>query len=680
MKTIKQIFKVLAILLLVISCDANEYDTPPSFTDLAFTTTFGSSTLREGEVNRYISFMDMSAGATYHEWRIPKTAFFLKGPIPNNLDNHDAFIINPGDTVSTDKTVHVLFKKGDSNTVIELYNEFADSTWFVIPSYWDVDLKEIINDTIRTENIDGKWVASYPVVLDVYDTLAPDLQLIDMAENVLTPANDTLVVKFEDELIIKDLTGIIPDNNARPTSTTFRVKTIEENEEDVVNAFNSKKTYLPEDFEANNTDTVTFNKSIGFFNVEIVSQRERTETLRGQTATYVSPIVIKVEPLEEELSLKNQAKETATDEIQFSVTSKLQTVENIPATSFDVKVDGVSQTISRVELAANQTLLTVVLDTPLEPADAAKTVTLSYDGTGGLISLDERMLQAFTDEPIEVYVPTPINQVGEITESSDDFILIEFDEGIDAATVTSASNAADGFSVTLNGNSFAIQNVSVDVANPKILKLEMVDKLYQDDVITVAYTHTAGEIKSLGGGSLSDFAATTIQPYFEYVLNDSFEGALGTYWVEGASGTGATVAFSTEQAATGSQSVKMTNDKPRLESGANLTYDNGATYVFTYKRYIVGSSVTLDANTEAKQPGDKFWFDSSSGATAVTPRWYETPGVAPVVDTWVEVMSEFTPDTDLFNKKVRMQPVPTSDFDFTVYYDDFKIYKKDTRN
>lgn len=688
MKTIKQIFKVLALLMLIVSCDANEYDAPPAFTDLAFTTTFGASTLREGEVDRFISFMDMSAGATHHEWRIPKGAFFLKGPIPNNLDNHDAFITNPGDTISTEKTVHVLFKKGDSNTIIELYDEFADSTSFVIPSYWDTTINGTVYDTIKTNMVDGKWIAQYQIVLDVYDTLAPTLEIEDMSGNIVDQeAVDTLYLTFGDELVLRDLTGLLPDNNGRPTSTNFRVRSIEENEEDVKSAFSQKTEYEAVDFADNNEATVTFNKFVGNFRAELISARERTETLKSQNKTYVSPVVFKISPLDEDLVPSGGATESADNSIVITMSSRLQTIESSVHANFSVTVDGTPVDVLSVLSERNGNDLVVTLANPLEPEDAGKVVEISYDGLNAEIkSLDERPLQAFT-ESIDVYVPVPLSLDGAIVSDADNGkILIKFDEDIDAATVTGATNAADGFTVMLNSMTATISSVTVNATDASILELTLAEGVYHDDVITVEFSGaTTSEIKSIGEGGLNDFGTKTVVHNLTNLLADSsFEGTFGEHWAkESSSGTG-NVAFSTVVAHTGAQSVVLTNDKPRLETaGTNsIAYEAGKTYKMSFWRYIPAAVDFEAGNFRGGDAGEKIWYANNAagtGSSSLTVRWGVASGATdPAKDTWVYVETTFTPDagSDMF---LRIQPVPTSGTVYTYYIDDFEISEYSTR-
>ncbi|NIJ45900.1 putative repeat protein (TIGR02059 family) [Wenyingzhuangia heitensis] len=667
MKNFKNILKYFFLTLIVVSCREDEYEAPNTFSDLMYTTTFGASATRESEVNQYVSFMDLSSGATHHEWRIPKGAYFLKGPIPTGLDNYDEYIINAGDTVSTDQTVHVLFKKGDSNTEIKIYNEFPEYLEFTIPIGWDSTTNSSVLDITKTVQKDDKWVYEYTLPVDVYDTVVAAAEIRDLSDNVIDYKNlDTIRLQFDDKLVFKDLSGELADNNARPTTTSWKIYTITDNIDDRVTVASANTT------EA----TITFGKAVGVFKGELKATRDKTELIKSSTDTYVFPVIFKVEPLDENFELKGTIVEGATDVIELTGSSKFAAFDNEVINSFDLKVDGVSKAINSVALSSsNQTKIEITLTDPLTPADATKTVTLSYVENEDLTSLDLRPFQSFTDIMVDVYVPTPVVQEGTIVEASNDDILITFDQEIDASSITNATDPTTGFDITLNGAPFAISSISVDATDAKILRLTMSDKLYQNDVITVAYTGP-GEIASLGGGLLSDFTAITIEPYFGNLLTDSgFEGALDEYWKEGASGSGATVEFSTEQAFAGNQSIKMTDEKPRLESQADLSYESGATYVVSYKRYIPGS-VVLDESTNA---GDKIWFDGTDGGTAVTPRWFATVGVAPVQDTWESVTGEFTASSDIFNKSMRLQPVPTSGYAFTVYYDDFMIYKKEER-
>lgn len=690
MKNIKNLFKTIFLvsLVLFIACDDNEYEAPETFSDLSITFTTGASTDRVSTVNGFFSFSDLSAGAIEQEWRIPESAFFLEGPIPNNLDNHDEYIINPGETVSTDKTVHVMWTKGDTLTKVGYYAVFPDSTSFRFPAYWDSDLGEAVEDTIQTKLINGQWVAEYEFIIDVYDSVVatPEVRYLD--ETILDHENTSAItLNFGDQLIFEDLSGLLDNNNARPNTTKWRVHTIEEDEDDQTNAYSN--TIERVELDERVLDTITFDE-LGDFRVELTATRVRTERLRENENIYEIPTIITVIPLAEDLTIDNTLPiiERDDDRITIAVTSRLASLENNPSANFDVKVDGVTVPVESVTFGTRTSngevvggIINLTLDAPLDPSDASKSVTVSYDGQGGITSRDLRPLQAFSDAPITVYVPSPMVQTGTIIESSDQKILIPFDQDIDPASISGSANAAAGFTVTLNGGSGTISTVAVNADDAKTLEIDLVEGVYTDDVIMISYTGP-GDIKSVGGGSISDFSALTLEPYKLNLLTDGgFEGNFGDYWVEGASGTGATVELSTDVAYEGTQSAKLTALKPRLESGASLNYE-AATYGISYRRYILSSSVTLDDAFHQKNHGDKIWFDSSDGTSAKTPRWYGADypaGTAPALDTWVYVEAETTFTAEALNKIVRIQPVPTAGTDYTVYYDDFKIYKINKR-
>ncbi|TXE13911.1 hypothetical protein FUA26_02205 [Seonamhaeicola algicola] len=680
MNKTNNILKSLCLLSLLISsfvsCSDDEYEIPGSFVDLSITMTSGAAAERESEVNRFFSFSDISAGAEYSEWRIPNSAFFLEGPIPNNLDNHDAYIAEPSNRkVSSEKTVHVLWKKGDSLTKVGYFGVFPDSTSFRFPAYWDSDLGENVEDTIKTVKRNGKWVAEYWFNIDVYDTVVATPQVRYLDETILNHNNtQTVTLTFGDKLIFEDLSGLLENNNARPNTTVWRMHTTEANEEDQTNAY--RNSYTRTNLRERVIDTITFDE-LGEFKVELTATRERTDNLKQSQNTYNIPTIFNVIPLTEPLEQTGTIVETDMDIVEVTLSHKIMPLEGAVVDNFLVEVDGVAKTITAITRNANGTKLLIDLsDDPILPEDDGKTVVVSYDGASSLLkSFDERPLEPFSNLPIQVYVPTPTDKIGSIVETNTDVIQVTFNQDLNPDSVANATNPATGFSIMLNGSAATISSVAVNATNPAILEFTISEGVYQDDVITVAYTGP-GEIKTVGGGSIANFAADTVEPYIENLFTDgSFEGTLGDYWFEGASGTGAIVEFSTDQAFDGAQSVKLTNDKPRLESGRNLNYEAGETYIISYRRYIP-ASVDFEAGFRAADAGEKIWFDLGNGNAAVTPRWFTNGD--PVKDSWELVEVEITPGA-VSNVGIRFQPVPTSGTVYTLYFDDFKVYKKEYR-
>lgn len=681
MKNYKNILKSICLLSLIviasIGCSKDEEYVPPgSFVDLSITWSSGASATRESEVNRFFSFSDLSAGAELVKWTIPNNAFFLEGPIPNNLDNHDDYIAEPSDVKeSNEKTVHVLWKKGDSNTQVRYFAIFPDSTSFRFPAYWSSELNEAVEDTIKTVRLNGKWVANYSFTIDVYDTVAatPEVRYLD--ESILDHENtQSITVEFGDQMIFEDLSGLLEDNNARPNTTVWRMHTLEENEEDQTNVL--RRTHERVELTERIIDTLTFN-SLGEYRVELIATRERTDRVRQSQDTYDIPTIFNVVPLSVPLTQTGDVIETDMDIVEVPLSHRIMDLEGSVVDNFTVEVDGVEKVITSISLSDNGRMLYVDLtDDPILPEDDGKAVTISYDGASDILkSFDERPLEAFTDVPITVYVPSSTNQIGPIIEIDGDIIQVSFDQEIDPASISGAADPTAGFILTLNGGVATVGSVALNGTNAMTLDLTIAEGAYQDDVITVAFTGP-GDIRTIGGGAIADFSAVTIVPYLENLYTDGdFEGTFGDYWFEGASGAGAIVEFSTEQAYSGSQSVKMTNDKPRLESGRDLNYEAGETYIISYRRYIP-SSVDFDAGFRTADAGEKIWYDLGSGSSSVTPRWFTNGD--PIKDTWELVEVEIIPG-GFSNVGIRFQPVPTAGTVYTLYFDDFKIYKKDYR-
>ncbi|KAA5824792.1 hypothetical protein FPF71_08915 [Algibacter amylolyticus] len=290
------ILKILFLLpiILITSCNEDDYETPPSFTDLFITMSSGANEVRDSEVNQFFSFSDISAGALVTEWTIPDNSFFLEGPIPNNLPHHDSYIKEPVTNTSNEKTVSVLFKKGNSDTRIKYYGEFADSTSYRY-NVFDVETNTSIEDTIATVNIDGKWIAEHEFSIDVYDTVVAKPEIRYLNETIIDYENTSVVtLNVGDKLIIEDQSNFVENNNARPHFTTWKVLTNEENEEDRI-TIDSQSLDREGDFEKKVIDTITFN-TIGDYKIELLSRRSRTETLNESSDTFIIPTTFNVEP------------------------------------------------------------------------------------------------------------------------------------------------------------------------------------------------------------------------------------------------------------------------------------------------------------------------------------------------------------------------------------------------
>ena len=658
----------IAALVIFVNCDGSEYDTPPSFTDLSITMTSGAGSIRESEVNRFFSFSDLSAGVLYREWRIPQNTFFLEGPIPNNLDNHDAYIKEPIESTSDDRTVHVLFKKGDSNTRIGYYAQFADSTSFVFNSYYDSEAGETVEDTIKTEWIDGKWIAEYYFTLDVYDTVVAKAEVRKTDGSIIDHMNtESITLMYGDKLVFEDLSNFVENNNARPDYTRWRLHTIAEDREDEVNVLN-RIIRREGDLERRIIDTITFSR-IGEFQMELLARRERTENLRASTDTLDIPMIIKVVPVDEDLVVSGPIVEQADDRIFVPINFVLEPLSDNPADDFTVKVDGVSIPVESVGINGSRLILT--LDVPLEPADDGKSVTLSYNGTS-IMSRDERLLQPFTDLDIKVYVPEPINLVG-ISELLDQTIQLDFDKNLNP---DSLSGSESFFDISINNGAYSstpsISSISLNADDASIVEIVLDETIYQNDTVTITL-NTGGPIRGVGDGLLVAFNDVVVGMNEHLVFEEDFEGSSAENWA--LLGGNGDVTLSTEQAFSGSRSLKYTaTDNSSFTQGQNTvdTYSLEAgsrIYILTANWYIAAGT-TWGANTG--------YWPRFGGSNVAGAQFGTTDTHTMATDQWVQ-----------WERPPKTFTVPATSSDYysflrmaingTVYVDDIKVVEQDLR-
>ncbi|MDW7694897.1 PKD domain-containing protein [Flammeovirgaceae bacterium SG7u.111] len=668
-KHIKIILASLAAILVIAGCNEEKIEPNKEFTDLALSFSTGRSTARESAVNQFYSFMDMSAGGTYREWRIPQGAFFLKGPIPNNLEYHDQFIVNPGDTISTDRTIHVMWTEGDTITPVTYYAEFEDSTSFIFPSYWDTEINQEVNDTISTVFEGGKWIAEYTFTIDVYDTVAATPKIMYMDQTEIDYENTASIeLTFGDTLLFEDYSAFVNNNNSRPDNTVFRLHTTEENEDDrtYVRIF---EDFRDGDYERRVMAPYVFEK-LGEYQVELTATRDRTEQLRANSDTYSTPMIIKVVPKTTLFEIEGDVVELDGDVIEITLNDKLANVADNFATNFTVEIDGSPVTVSSVSKSSSSAKkLIVTLETPLVPEDAGKSVTISYDGANALLtSLDERPLQAFTDVAIDVYVPPVV--------ASFTMDMTEIDQGQTITFTNTSEEDPDTYMWTFEGGTPATstdENPTVTYAEPGLYDVTLVvtrsgdgstDTMVMEDVILVKSNNLI-----FNAGTASDFESGSGWSIIEGI--DAANVAYTTAAGAGESIVSLTVPMGGDLSGGGVLSSNKISSIPagdyvfktRFRSnGGGSEAAGGAleirAYIQDHATFTPGPG--NDANT-ARQIMGVFKLGGISTA-ATTDIWNsavltdsDTDDNWADSDEWVEVEVEFTVPTELTDHAVKFQ-------------------------
>ncbi|WP_346882621.1 hypothetical protein [uncultured Algibacter sp.] len=663
MKNLKNIFKILLLLFVVSSCDDDEFVPPNEFVVGAFTSSFGNEAIRETSINEFAAFLDLSAGATYHEWRIPEGAFFLKGPIPSNQRTFERFIINPGDSITTERSALVLFPEANSETKVVIYNEFDEPTQFILPADFVPGTGPgtgVIMDTVRTQLVGDKHVFTYEILIDVYADVMADLAIRDIDGNNIDFRNlSEIDIKFGDKLIFEDLSGTT--NNARPTTTNWRIHTIEENRDDEEDIFN----IISEEEAVSRIDTITFNRRIGRFRSELTASRPRTENLRGSMNRLRIPLVFNVTSLDSPYTQEGTVEETLNGAIEIPLSATVTDLTNNPASAFTVNVNGSLVEVISVEKSdTNGNVLILTPDGVFADTDM---VTVSYDGSADIQSIDERPLAAFTGVPVVNFIIIPAVQTGAIVELMDQTIQVPFDVAFDPATFT--GDPTQGFEVLVNGIPFPLQTVTIDPVSMSTLNIILNDPIFRPDVITVSHDGS-GDIRIVSGGAIGAFTGVPVEMHDVSLLTDGgFEGEIdGVTWTSSAL-AGGSVEFTTEQAFSGSKSAKMVNNRPRLESRNELIDLDAGTYTISYQRFV---PTTVDLSALPATVGDKF----NVGPSNFTIRWDASGPITQGV--WEAVEGEITLGAPAAGAFIRIQPVPTTG-DLTVFLDDFKIQLKEER-
>ncbi|MDN5211754.1 carbohydrate binding domain-containing protein [Fulvivirgaceae bacterium BMA12] len=354
----KLIILALFISGLFIACEEDNIE-PANFSDAAWYTSIFRTPDNEYKIgiDDFISFSDLSQNVVDHNWTIPGGNFFLEGPITRQDSLLDEFIVNAGDTVSEDMTVHVLFKKSGLQTV-KLYNTFTDSV-----AYRGLD-------TIPAQQINGKWVIENIFVVDVYDTIVADVSI--RQKGAIVPlGSDTIFVEAGDELEFIDITTI-----GRPDTRSWSVAG---------------------ESSSDSVATIVF-KKLGVFHASFTSSRTG-QNIPGDWDPLKIPNPIKVIPSSKPFVLTGDIVELEDETIQVPYNGEFQPFIN-QEQFFTVKVNDVSFDISSVGInSQDATLLEIKLVDKIYRPDV---ITVSYAG-GDLQSTDTRSAGAFTDVPVVMH-------------------------------------------------------------------------------------------------------------------------------------------------------------------------------------------------------------------------------------------------------------------------------------
>jgi hypothetical protein len=303
--------------------------------------------------------------------------------------------------------------------------------------------------------------------------------------------------------------------------------------------------------------------------------------------------------------------------------------------------------------------------------DSAATITFKKMGVFSGSFQSSRTGQHIPGDWDDLRIPNPIKVIpskspflisGDLKELANETIEISFNSEFAPFT-----NQQQFFSVSVsgphvNGKTFSVRTVSIKPGDATKLHLQLSDKIYGSDVITISYS--GGSLSSLDSRVLAQFSNQRVIMNNANLLSSAefgFENG-GTSW-EKVEGSG-TVSFTTEKASSGRYSMKIVksaaNSGVHAESaGAKFNLKAGKTYIFRY-------NIWVDPSTTAS--GLNFWL---------IPNWHQFFLWIPDIEKgqWVTKSFEYTPGADENDRVLRIQAYEDGIF----YFDDFYVSEKDER-
>lgn len=373
----KNIFLISVVLIASFwACQDDDYDAPNEFSDVGIYTSQGLSPLAIN-IFDYITFANLSQGYTHHEWTIDEGNFFIEGPFAwrDSMEVYEERIINPGETTSTEKTINVYFKQSGFQNVrmFNIFDEYVEFRGFQDGAPY----------TMKSENVNGKWVIDTTFTVKVYDTIIPEIEVRQAGALLDLESTDTIYVEAGDVLEFTDVTTI-----GEPTGRFWWVRTP------------SIEGVEPETVASSNQEVanIVF-KKLGVFEAGVNVTRSG-QNIPGDGETLVIERPIKVIPSSKPFELTGTIAEQEDETIRIPFNGEFAPFFNAEA-FFEVKVNGTLFPIASVAVNDDDaTFIDIVLQDPIYRPDV---ITVSLLDGSGIQSTDTRTPVSFTDVPVAMH-------------------------------------------------------------------------------------------------------------------------------------------------------------------------------------------------------------------------------------------------------------------------------------
>ena len=366
------------------SCEDNE-PLLSDFSDIGyFTSQFAiPKSLWAVNVTDFITFSDLSRSPISHQWIIPGegAAFFLEGPITNNDTILTDFIINPGETVTEEETIHVLFAKPGLQT-ITLRNVFRDSVAFTGTDTLSAVLQP-----------DGSWLYEEDFIIDVYDSITANARIFRLDGTEIPLGTDTIVVEGGDSLRFVDI------STGRPNTWSWRIGSAS---------------------ASDSASTIGLNIDLGVHTAILRASRSG-ENIPGASSSFSIPNPIKVIPSSKPFQLAGPIVELEDQTIQVPLTGPVDSRLSLAGQEafFSVTVNGTPFNVSSIQIDPdNNTRLNLTLAGTIYSDDE---IFVSLADGSSIEASDTREIVPFSNEPVTMFFVNLFEAAG---------ITYDFEDGL----------------------------------------------------------------------------------------------------------------------------------------------------------------------------------------------------------------------------------------------------------
>jgi hypothetical protein len=383
MKNIKVLMFFLSLLVVLVSCDEEEYadyTAPDELSDVTWLISLERFAEDPFSINAdtHLSFLDLSQGAVSHEWIIEEGNNFLNEGFKKS-DSLVLFINEEAGLTTTEGKAHVLFRNSGFNKVRYL-NKFSEP----------VSYKSSVG-TFEAVQEGNLWVIDTTFTFDVYAHLKP----------AFTVLKDGVVVLMVTE---EDMPSLA-DSSTWPTIEIEAATGLQFIDNTTVGRPNSRTWFAPDGVpkQTGGLEPIIKFFKLGTFNAGTI-RSARINELPKSTTDKLIPLKVKVLKSSQPFVFDGALKEDENEVISFRVNGEVESFSG-EESNFTVHVTNTSGFDSDIAVQtakvkeSDATFIELILSAPIFNSDI---VTVSYSG-GSIVSADERDFLAFPAEVVQMH-------------------------------------------------------------------------------------------------------------------------------------------------------------------------------------------------------------------------------------------------------------------------------------